>query len=178
MDSLTSFGRSEGQLPRSHLTGFDWQHWVGIFVLWNSCASAGSGCQLMHGCALMSKHLGIKNGPDKFQEIVMNPFCDLDCASNHIDDTLIISDGTFENHPKKVQEVLSCPQKASFHANAHMCFFAQDNLECLGHQITWNGIQPQPKRLEATQKIEEPTNGHQLGHCLGVVNHYRDVWKR
>ena len=57
------------------------------------------------------------------------------------------------------------------------CFFGQDSLECLGHQIAHDGVQPQPKNVEATQKIESPKNVHQLRCFLGMVNCHHDAWK-
>ena len=122
--------------------------------------------------------MGIKNSPDIFQEIMTNLFGDLEYASTYLDDILILSNGTFEDHLKKVHTVLARLQKANFRANVRKCFFAQDNLEYLGYQITREGIQPQPKKVEAIQKIKAPKNVRQLRHFLGMVNYYRDMWKR
>ena len=122
--------------------------------------------------------MGIKNSPDIFQEIMTNLFCDLDYTSTYIDDILIISAGTFADHLDKVQTVLQRLQKANFRANVRKCFFGQDSLEYLGYQITRQGIQPQPKKVEAIQKIKPPKNARQLRHFLGMVNYYRDMWKR
>jgi len=33
-----------------------------------------------------------------------------------------------------------------------MCCFAQDNLECLGYQLTREGVQPQPQKMEASMR--------------------------
>ena len=122
--------------------------------------------------------MGIKNSPDIFQEVMTNMFCDLEYTSTYIDDILIISDGTYADHLAKLQVVLGRLQKANFRANVRKCYFAKDNLEYLGYQITREGIQPQPKKVEAIQKIKAPTNVRQLRRFLGMVNYYRDMWKR
>ena len=39
------------------------------------------------------------------------------------------------------------------------------------------GIQPQPKKVEAVNRLLPPKNKHQLRHFSGVINFYRDMWK-
>ena len=58
--------------------------------------------------------MGIKNSPDIFQAIMMQLLGDLDNARTYIDDILITSDGTFEEHLQHVHEVLSRLEKAGF----------------------------------------------------------------
>ena len=122
--------------------------------------------------------MGIKNTPDIFQEIMNNMFCDLEFTSAYLDDILVISDGTFEDHMQKIQQVLDRLEKANFRANVRKCFFAKDSIEYLGYQISRQGIQPQPKKVEAIQKLKPPKNVRQLRHFLGMVNYYRDMWQR
>ena len=58
--------------------------------------------------------MGIENSPDIFQEIMSNMMADLDCASTHIDDVLVASDGTFKDHSNEVKEALTRLEKANF----------------------------------------------------------------
>jgi hypothetical protein len=66
----------------------------------------------------------------------------------------------------------------SFRAKVRTCFFARGQLEHLGYWRTRQGIQPQPKKVEATPRLSAPQNRRQLRHFLGMVNYYRDVWQR
>ena len=100
--------------------------------------------------------MGIKNSPDIFQEIMNRILGDLDFVSAYLDDILIISNGTYEDHLAKCKIVLDRLEQANFRANLRKCFFAQDSLEYLGYLITRKGIQPQPKKVEAIQKIRAP----------------------
>ena len=122
--------------------------------------------------------MGIKNAPDIFQEIMSNMMGDLEFTSTYIDDILIVSDGTFEDHLKKVKQVLDRLQKANFRANVRKCYWGESSIEYLGYQISRQGIQPQPKKVEAIQRLKEPKNVRQLRHFLGMVNYYRDMWQR
>ena len=122
--------------------------------------------------------MGIENSVDIFQEVMTNLFVDLEFTSAHMDDVLIVSNGTCKDHLDKVRQALDRLQQANFCARVDKCFFAEDDLEHLGHQITRRSIQPQPKKVEVIQKIKPPSSVRQLRHFLGMVNHCRDVWKR
>ena len=63
-------------------------------------------------------------------------------------------------------------------ANVRKCFFAEEELEYLGYYLTRNGIQPQPKKVEAILRLQPPKSRRQLRHFLGMVNYYRDMWRR
>ena len=122
--------------------------------------------------------MGIKNSPDIFQAIMADLLGDLDFARTYIDDILITSDGTFEDHMKKLSMVLARLEKAGFRANVRKCFFGQSELEYLGYWLTRDGIQPQPKKVEVILRLDPPKNKCQLRHFLGMVNYYRDMWRR
>jgi putative transposase len=122
--------------------------------------------------------MGIKNSPDIFQEVMTKMFVDLEYTSVYIDDILVISDGSFEDHLIKVQKVLQRLEQKGFRANLRKCFFAKPSVDYLGYHITRQGIQPQPKKVEAILKITAPKNVRSLRRFLGLVNYYRDMWKR
>ena len=122
--------------------------------------------------------MGIKNSPDIFQAVMQELLGDIDFASVYLDDILITSNGTFEDHLQKLHVILTMLNKAGFRANVRKCFFAQDNLDYLGYHLTTKGIQPQPKKVEAIMRITPPKTKRQLRHFLGMVNFYRDVWRR
>ena len=122
--------------------------------------------------------MGVKNSPDIFQSIMSELLGDIEFARTYLDDVLITSSGSFEDHLRKLDTVLQRLTKAGFRANVRKCFFAQDQMEYLGYQLTRDGIQPQPKKVEAILRIAPPKNKRQLRHFLGMVNFYRDVWRR
>ena len=128
-------------------------------------------------CRFKKLPMGVATAPDIFQSIIDEMLGDLDYVRAYIDDVLIISDGTFEDHMTKLSVVLQRLQTAGFRANVRKCFFAKPELECLGHQLTRQGIKPQPKKVEATLRLKAPQNVKQLRHFLGVVNYYSDTTK-
>ncbi len=122
--------------------------------------------------------MGINNSPDIFQSIMMDLLGDLEYARTYIDDILITSSGSYEDHMQKLDEVLKRLEKAGFRARINKCYFAENDVEYLGYQLTQNRIQPQPKKVEAILRIAPPKTKRQLRHFLGMVNFYRDVWRR
>ena len=76
--------------------------------------------------------MGVKCAPDIFQAVVTDLFHDLDYVRTHIDDILITSSESFEEHMQKLDLVLDRLEKAGFRANVRKCFFAQTELEYLG----------------------------------------------
>ena len=122
--------------------------------------------------------MGISNAPDIFQSIMMRLLGDLDFVHVYMDDILITSNGSFEDHMSKIQQVLRRLDRAGFRANARKCSFAADRVEYLGYDISRSGIHPQPKKVEAILKMQPPTTKRQLRRFLGMINYYRDMWRR
>ena len=53
--------------------------------------------------------------------------------------------------------------------------FLQESVECLGHVISSQGIHPSTKKIEAIQKIAEPTNVTELKSFLGMVVYFAKI---
>ena len=122
--------------------------------------------------------MGIKNATDIFQNVMMELLGDLPYIRVYLDDILITTKDTYEDHMDKLHEVLTRLEQAGFRANLRKCFFAEDKLDYLGYWITRTGIQPQPKKVEAIRRLNPPTNKRQLRRFLGMINYYRDMWRR
>jgi hypothetical protein len=124
--------------------------------------------------------MGVACAPDIFQSIMMDMLGDLDYVLVYIDDILIIQrEGESESdHLTKVETVLTRLQDKGFRANLRKSFFMQKEVEYLGFLLTSEGIRPQPKKVEAMDRLKAPTNARQLKQFLGMVNFYRDVWPR
>ena len=103
---------------------------------------------------------------------------DLPYVRVYLDDILITTCDSYEDHIEKMNTVLTRLEKSGFRANLRKCFFAKSELEYLGFWITRHGIQPQPKKVEAICRLLPPKNQRQLRRFLGMVNYYRDMWQR
>jgi hypothetical protein len=71
-----------------------------------------------------------------------------------------------------MEEVLERLQQANFRANFKICYFGESKIDDLGYEITRDGIQPQPKKVEAILKLIPPKTKRQLIHFIGMLNYY------
>ena len=80
--------------------------------------------------------MGLCNSPDIFQEKMSSLMAGLEFVRAYIDDLLIISKDTFEDHLDKLETVLKRLQEAGLKVNAKKSFFGRGELEYLGYWIT------------------------------------------
>jgi hypothetical protein len=79
--------------------------------------------------------MGLCNSPNIFQEKVSTLMEGLKFIHAYINDLLVLSKGSFEDHLLKLKLVLQCLQKAGLKVNAKKSFFACPELEYLGYVI-------------------------------------------
>ena len=80
--------------------------------------------------------MGLSNSTDIFQEKMNKLFAGLEYVRAYIDDLLVISKGSFEDHLEKLDQVLNKLKASRLQINASKSFFAQEELEYLGYWIT------------------------------------------
>ena len=122
--------------------------------------------------------MGLCNSADIFQEKMNKLFAGLEYIRAYIDDLLIISKGSFEDHLDKLEQVLNKLKAAGLKRTASKSYFAQEELEYLGYWITREGILPIKKKNSAMLKISKPTTRKQLRKFIGMVNYYCDMWRK
>ena len=122
--------------------------------------------------------MGLSNSPDIFQEKMSSLMDGLEFVRAYIDDLLVITKGSYEDHLEKLDEVLLRLRQAGLKVNAKKSFFAKDALEYLGYWITREGIQPVTSKINAIANIAAPKTKKQLRSFIGLVNYYRDMWAR
>ena len=91
---------------------------------------------------------------------------------------MIITKGTFDEHLKQLDTVLEKLEMAGLKINATKSCFSAHELEYLGYWISRDGIQPLAAKIEAIKKISKPKNRRALRSFIGMINYYRDMWKR
>jgi hypothetical protein len=105
-------------------------------------------------------------------------FKDLEYVRAYIDDLLILSSSTFEDHLDKLGKVLQRLQEKGLRINAPKSTFATDEIEYLGYTLTRDGIKPQEEKVSAILALQPPTNVKQLRRVLGIIQYYRDIWEK
>ena len=113
--------------------------------------------------------MGISSAPDIFQQVMTDLLRDLEFVQVHINDVLITSDGSMEDHMKKVGQVLKRLENIGFRANLTKCHLFQQSLDYLGYRITKQGVTAQPKKVQAIHNIQSPKNRRQLKRFVGMA---------
>ncbi|CDF41213.1 unnamed protein product [Chondrus crispus] len=78
----------------------------------------------------------------------------------------------YEDHLNHLRTILQILKEHQLYGKLSKCKFLSHNLEYLGHIISENGIQVNPKKIEAVQTCEAPLNVKQIQSILGICNYY------
>ena len=89
-----------------------------------------------------------------------------------IDDVLIVTKGTKQQHLDKVREILKVIDEAELQLKARNCIFAQQEIEWLGFKLTNSGISPINSKVQGISENIRPTKLKELRSFLGAVNQF------
>ena len=108
--------------------------------------------------------------PTEFQKIMDSVFAAVKNVFTFIDDILVATRGTKQQHMMKVHEVLQILSKAGFRVKAEKCKVAVKTTDWLGFQLTPEGIRPIQSKVQGISDRMRPTNIRQLRSLMGAVN--------
>jgi hypothetical protein len=118
--------------------------------------------------------MGYAGSADIFQAEMMDLMESLEYVRAYIDDLLVITRGTLEDHLDKLGELRRL-REAGLKVNAAKLFFCTHKIEYLGYILTRGGIKPQQKKVQAILALNPPNNVKELRHFLRMVQYYRDM---
>ena len=112
---------------------------------------------------------GITSGPEHFQRRMSEILNGIEGVVCMIDD-ILVHGKTQEEHDERLREELQRLQVAGVTLNSEKCRFSQKSISFLGHTINSHGIQPDPDKVIAIQKVRAPANVGDVRRFLGMVN--------
>ena len=115
---------------------------------------------------------GLTGSPPTFQRCMNIILMDASHAMVYIDDILIYST-TFEEHLKDIETVLIRLKNAGLKLKPSKCEWAKETISFLGHTVSSQGIQPDPRNIEKVAKAEPPKNVKGVQRFLGLASYYR-----
>ncbi|CAI7880900.1 unnamed protein product, partial [Closterium sp. NIES-54] len=117
---------------------------------------------------------GLTNAPVTFQMTMNEAFRPLldKCVIVYLDDILIYSTEEAQ-HLQDIEAVFKMLSENRLLTKASKCAFLQDRLEFLGHVISADGVEIDPKNIATIQAWHAPTNLTELQSFLGFVNYVR-----
>ncbi|CAI7842873.1 unnamed protein product [Closterium sp. NIES-53] len=94
------------------------------------------------------------------------------CVIVYLDDILIYSPDRAQ-HLQDIETVFKILSENRLSTKASKCEFLQDGLEFLGHIISAEGVEIDPKKIATIQAWHALTNLTELQSFLGFVNYVR-----
>ena len=89
-----------------------------------------------------------------------------------IDDILIVTKRTKQNHLDKVREILKTLDEAKLQLKAGKCKIAMQKIEWLGFKMTSQGISPVNSKVQGITEKLRPTKLKEVRSFLGAVNQF------
>ena len=117
---------------------------------------------------------GLTNAPAAFMDLmnrVFKPYLDKFVVV-FIDDILIYSKNHVE-HGEHLRILLQTLRTHQLYAKLSKCEFWLNSVSFLGHVISKEGIQVDPKKVEAVSNWPRPTNVTEIRSFLGMAGYYR-----
>lgn len=119
---------------------------------------------------------GLANAPSTFQKYInwtLRDYLD-EFVSAYLDDILVFSSGSLDDHRRKVKKVLKRLQEAGLQLDIDKCEFETTSTKYLGFIIeAEKGIRMDPEKIAAIQEWETPKSLKEVRSFLGFANFYR-----
>ena len=117
---------------------------------------------------------GLTNAPAAFMDLmnhVFRPYVD-QFVVVFIDDILVYSKDR-ESHDTHLRVVLEILRKEQLYAKLSKCEFWLTEVSFLGHIVSKEGIQVDPKKIEVVVEWKPPRNVREVRSFLGLAGYYR-----
>ena len=88
-------------------------------------------------------------------------------------DDIVIYSRTLDEHVNHLSMMLSQLRKYTLYVKMEKCEFAQQEIKLLGHIVSKNQVQMDPKKVQAFVDWQAPRNVKDLRSFLGLANYYR-----
>ncbi len=122
--------------------------------------------------------MGFGDSADIFQAQIMDLMASLEFVQAYMDDLLIITRRTLDEHLQKMETVLTRLHDAGLKVNVAKPLFCAHEIEYLRFIQTREGIKPQPKKVQGILALNLPNNVKELRHFPRMEQYYRDMWAR
>jgi hypothetical protein len=119
---------------------------------------------------------GLSGAPASFQRYInhsLRKYLDI-CCSAYLDDVVIYSNGTREDHREKVRSVIRALAEAGLQLDWEKSDFESASIKYLGFIVeSGKGIRADPDKIRAIQEWQPPKTVRGVRGFLGFANYYR-----
>ena len=135
----------------------------------NLCIFAVTGGDFTGYYRFLKGFYGLADIPTIFQEKI-----DQTLENKHpawLDDIIIVTKGSKEQHKKELIEVLTRLENAGYRLSGNKSEFFKSEIEWIGHKKDQNGIRPLQDKLMAIKNLKQPNNEKELKSFLGAIQY-------
>jgi len=117
---------------------------------------------------------GLKGRPATIQRLMNRGLTGINGIKTfvYLDDVIIVG-MLLEDHQKQLKEVFTRLRKYNLKLQPVKCEFLKKEVSYLGHIITEDGVQPDPKTTESVVNFPIPKNAKDVKSFLGLAGYYR-----
>ena len=118
---------------------------------------------------------GLCNAPSDYQRTMQIVLSGLigSCVLVYLDDTLVYTSASFDDHLVHLAQVFECYSKANLKLKPNKCQLAHRQVKFLGHVIGKGQIKPIEEKLKAVKEFPQPTDINSLREFLGLTAYYK-----
>jgi hypothetical protein len=118
--------------------------------------------------------MGLKISPSAFSRMMTIAMAGLNYEKCfvYLDDVIVFG-RNLDQHNKNLMTVLERLRKVNLKLNPSKCQFLRKSVLYLGHQISEQGILPDPKKIEVVKSYPTPKNADEARRFVAFANYYR-----
>ena len=91
---------------------------------------------------------------------------------HYVDDNCLMAQ-SFEEMLQLLRKLLSNYRASGFKLNYRKCHFVQSSVRSFGYVVSSEGVEPDPKKVAAFDKLKVPSTVKMMQQSLGAMNYYR-----
>lgn len=117
---------------------------------------------------------GLKGAPGTFQRLMNKVLIGINGikAFVYLDDIIIYAKD-LNDHSQKITEIFQRLRKYNLKLQPLKCEFLRKEVNYLGHQITDEGVKPDPQKISCVKQFPIPRNVKEVKSFLGLSGYYR-----
>ena len=117
---------------------------------------------------------GLCNAPATFERLMESVLAHMpwETCLVYLDDIIVLGK-SFDEHLDNLTRVFERLRNSNLKLSTTKCCLCQTQVTYLGYVVTRNGIEPDPKKIEAVRSWPVPLNVQELRSFLGLCSYYR-----